>query len=52
MITAVGQSRLFQNAGDGRFADVTDKRGPRRSHRLQHVRARGSTTIATACSIS
>ena len=26
-VTAVGQSRLFHNAGDGRFVDVTDKAG-------------------------
>ena len=27
LITAIGQSRLFRNAGDGRFADVTDRAG-------------------------
>jgi hypothetical protein len=27
LITAVGQSRLFRNVGDGRFTDVTDRAG-------------------------
>ena len=27
LVTGVGQSRLFRNAGDGRFADVTERAG-------------------------
>jgi enediyne biosynthesis protein E4 len=27
LITAIGQSRLFRNTGDGRFADVTERAG-------------------------
>ena len=50
LVTGVGQSRLFRNGGDGRFADVTERAGLGGRTRLQHRRRRGWTTTATACS--
>ena len=52
LITAVGQSRLFRNAGGGRFTDVTDKAGLGGHSAFSTCGDLGSTTIATATSIS
>ena len=48
-VTGLGPNRLFRNVGGGRFADVTDAGGRRRS-RVFDERRCGSTTTATASS--
>ena len=47
-VTAVGQSRLFHNTGQGRFVDVTEKAGLGGRMRSALPRC-GSITIATDC---
>ncbi len=52
LVTCVGQNRLFRNTGKGTFVDVTRGERPRRAHAPSALRRSGSTSIATACSIS
>ena len=48
--TTHGDTRLFHNAGDGTFVDVTDAADCHSASALPQQR--GPTTTATACSIS
>ena len=51
-ITCYGQNVLYHNNGDGTFTDVTERRASARTRCVTGPAARGSTTTATANSIS